>query len=350
MTIKKKKICVIGHFGFGHDLLNGQTIKTKIVTNEIEKNFGKDEVVRIDTHGGLATILKLPFVLLYAVIFFKNLVVMPAHNGLRIIAPLLVFYNQILKKELHYVVVGGWLPDFLKNKPFLSKILKHFQFIYVETRAMKSSLMQVGFYNVLVMPNFKDLKILNGQDMPQFPLDEFRFCTFSRVMKEKGIEEAISAIKKVNENIGKDICSLDIYGQIEENQIQWFEQLQKKFPPFVQYKGCVPFDKSVETLKNYYALLFPTYYSGEGFAGTLLDSFAAGVPVIASDWHYNADIVDNGENGLIVPAMDVESLASKIEWCVQNKDLFPGMKKKCLEKAKIFLPENGIKPLIMSLV
>ena len=345
-----KRVCVIGHFGFGHDLLNGQTIKTKIVANEIERNVGKDNVVRVDTHGGLATLIKLPFILLYAIVFFKNVVVMPAQNGLRVIAPLLVSYSLFFKRKLHYVVIGGWLPDFLENKPFLSKKLKKFQFIYVETRGMKSSLMQVGFNNVLVMPNFKDLKILAEYDLPQAPLEFFKFCTFSRVMKEKGIEESVAAIKKVNEKFGKNICGLDIYGQVDEMQTIWFDRLQKQFPSYVQYKGSVPFDKSVETLKDYYVLLFPTYYSGEGFAGTLLDSFAAGVPVIASNWHYNADIVDDGVNGFIVSAMNAESLASKIEWCIQNKDLINGMKKKCLEKARKYTPKNAIKPLVMSMV
>ena len=46
-----KKVCVIGHFGFGKELLNGQTIKTKTVTIELEKQLGKDQVVKIDTHG-----------------------------------------------------------------------------------------------------------------------------------------------------------------------------------------------------------------------------------------------------------------------------------------------------------
>ncbi len=330
-------------------MLNGQTIKTKIVANEIEKNVGKDELVRLDTHGGLTTLIKLPFILFYGVIFFKNIIVTPAQNGLRIIAPLLILFNLFFRKKLHYVVIGGWLPDFLKDKPFLSKILKKFQFIYVETRTMKSSLIQVGFNNVQLMPNFKDLKILRERDLSLVPLDKFRFCTFSRVMKEKGIEEAITAVKKVNEHQGKNDCSLDIYGQIDENQAVWFEQLQKQFPPYVQYKGCVPFDKSVETLKDYYALLFPTYYSGEGFAGTLLDSFAAGVPVIASDWRYNSDIVDDGVNGFIVPAKNSDRLASQIEWCFQNKNLLRDMRRKCLEKASNYMPENAAKTLMMSL-
>lgn len=32
----------------------------------------------------------------------------------------------------------------------------------------------------------------------------FRFCTFSRVMKEKGIEDAIEAIRDINSERGKN--------------------------------------------------------------------------------------------------------------------------------------------------
>ena len=33
-----KRVCIIGHFGHGENLLNGQTVKTKIVTKEIVKD------------------------------------------------------------------------------------------------------------------------------------------------------------------------------------------------------------------------------------------------------------------------------------------------------------------------
>ena len=55
------KICIIGHFGFGEELLNGQTIKTKIITNELEKQIGKNNIKKIDTRGGIKIILKAPF-------------------------------------------------------------------------------------------------------------------------------------------------------------------------------------------------------------------------------------------------------------------------------------------------
>lgn len=53
-----KKISVIGAFGFGQRLLNGQTIKTEIVTEELKKNFGDNEIEQIDSYGGKKQLVK----------------------------------------------------------------------------------------------------------------------------------------------------------------------------------------------------------------------------------------------------------------------------------------------------
>lgn len=79
--------------------------------------------------------------------------------------------------------------------------------------------------------------------------------------------------------------------------------MQKRFPSYIRYGGLVPFDKSVNVLKDYLALLFPIYYEGEGFAGTLIDAYFAGVPVIAPDWKYNAELV-NEYVGFVYPTGD----------------------------------------------
>ena len=60
-NINKKTVCIIGHFGFAKNLLNGQTVKTKIITKELEKQLGKEEVLKIDTHGGKKKMLQLIF-------------------------------------------------------------------------------------------------------------------------------------------------------------------------------------------------------------------------------------------------------------------------------------------------
>ena len=54
-----KKVAVIGHFAFGLNYLDGQTIKTKTVTAELDKKLGADQVMKIDTHGGAKALPKI---------------------------------------------------------------------------------------------------------------------------------------------------------------------------------------------------------------------------------------------------------------------------------------------------
>ena len=346
----KSKVCVVGHFGTGQNLLNGQTVKTKIVAQELERRFGEAQVLKIDTHGGAKTLLKAPLQVFRALRKCENVVILPAHNGLRVYAPLLAFMRRFFKnRKIHYAVIGGWLPEFLTKRPRLAKALKTFDGIYVETNVMKRALEAQGFANVWVMPNCKYLDALDESELVYPTSEPYRLCTFSRVMREKGIEDAVDAVKNVNERFGRTVYTLDIYGPVDSAQTAWFDVLRKTFPDFVAYRGSVPFNKSVETLKDYFALLFPTYYDGEGFAGTLIDALAAGVPVVASDWRYNAELVDDGETGKIVATKDVGALVGALVEARENDDEWLEMKCRCLAKAKAFRPEAATEPLALNL-
>ena len=185
----------------------------------------------------------------------------------------------------------------------------------------------------------------NG-DFPE--LKPLPLCTFSRVMKEKGIEDAVNVVKTVNEHFGRTVYTLDIYGQVDSAQTEWFNELKSTFPSYIKYGELVPFDKSVEVLKNYFALLFPTYYEGEGFAGTLLDAMAAGVPVIASDWRYNPEIV-NEKIGYVYPVHDNHAFVATLISVGNNLDLLLSKKLDCLKEAEKYRVENVIQCLISKL-
>ena len=343
------KVCVIGHFGFGQELSNGQTIKTKTVTEGLERKLGKSEILKMDTHGGIKSLLRSPIQAFRALKKAKNVIIFPANNGLRVYAPLLVIFRRFFKKrKLHYVVIGGWLPEFIESRNFLQAFLKLFDGIYVETRTMQQALEKQGFTNIQVMPNCKDLEELNQSELVYTTEPPFRICTFSRVMKEKGIEDAVEAVRLVNEKYHKIVYRLDIYGQIDENQAQWFDSLQKRFPDGVRYRGIVKFSESVSTLKDYFLLLFPTYYEGEGFAGTVIDALTAGVPVIASDWKYNPEIVSD-DVGIIFQHQNVTALSGILEKCFQNPESLNQMKANCTFKAKCYTTEKVIDDFIRNL-
>lgn len=335
---------VIGHFGNGHKLLNGQTVKTKIVTDELCRALGDSEVLRIDTHGGKKTLIKAPFQVISALKRCKNVIILPAHNGLRVYAPLLAFFNKMFKRKLHYMVIGGWLPEFLKGRASLARCLGHFDGIYVETNMMKRALEDQGFDNVFVAQNCKRLDILKKSELV-YPTDTpYRLCIFSRVMREKGIEDAADAVRAVNDRLGYTAFSLDIYGQVDAGQTEWFETLSASFPDYIRYMGAVDADKSVSVLGDCFALLFPTFYDGEGFAGTLIDAFSAGVPVIASDWKYNAEIV-NESVGCVFPTRDVDALTKILLHLAEHPDDLLEKKPNCLEEAEKYRPEAALAAL-----
>lgn len=343
-----KKVSIIGNFAFGKPSYNGQTIKTRIVATELERAFGAAEVKKVDTDGGKAVVFRLLFQILGCLCSSRNVIILPAQNGIKVVMPLAVIYNLLFRRRLHYVVIGGWLPELLRSNRWLLPFAKRLHMIYPETKGMKESLHALGLAHVEVMPNCKPLSILGADSLQGYNQRPMRFCIFSRIVRTKGIEDAVVAVGKANERAGSTIATLDIYGSIDEPQ--WFEQLKASFPDSVAYRGCVAFDKSVDTLKTYTALLFPTFYPGEGLAGTVIDAFAAGIPVIASDWHDNAGIIKDGGTGYIFHVHDTDRLASIITSLFANQDVLVPMKLHCIEAAKAYLPENAVKILAARIV
>lgn len=341
------KISILGHFGEGVTLLNGQTVKTKIITDELERQFGKEQVLRIDTHGGWKTLIKAPFQALKALMKSENVIIFPAQNGLRVYAPLLAILKKLFKnKKLHYAVIGGWLPHFLNERESLVKMLKSFDGIYAETNTMKIALEKQGFTNVSVMPNCKNLAVISEEELVYPENAPFKLCTFSRVMREKGIEDAVNAVSAVNTQLGYQAFSLDIYGQVDAEQTEWFDALKNSFPDYIRYCGCVDADKSVELLKDYFTLLFPTCFYTEGIPGTIIDAYAAGVPVVSAKWESYADIVCEGQTGIGYDFGNEKQFEEILLKIAENPRIILDMKTNCINKAESYMPSKAIQIMI----
>lgn len=332
------KIGICGLFGEGLDLVNGgQMAKTKELTDELIRVLGNSQVLKVDTYAWKEKPIKLSYSCLKLIKNCRNILILPSKNGVKVFLPLFVILNFAFRRKLHYAVVGGWLPEYLKDNKRLLKYVRRFDAIYVETKSMKKQLELMGLKNVYLMYNFKRIQVVSYNELSLNCVEPLKFCTFSRVSKSKGILDAIKAVGYVNNKLGKIFFTLDIYGPMEKGFESELETEIRKFPNCVAYKGCVPYGESVEVLKNYFALLFPTYYEGEGFPGTIIDAFSAGLPVIASNWRYNNEIVDSGRTGFIYDLVDGEYERGLIETLLfisKNPQKILQMKGACLVEAK----------------
>ena len=341
-----KTVGICGHFGLEKNLLNGQTIKTKSVTEEIIRQLGSEQVMRVDTHGGAKAMPKMLWQSFRMFSQCRNVVFFPAYKGLRVFTPVYTLYNLFFHRRIHYVVIGGWLDSFIEKHPWLTGMLKRFTGIYVETSTMKKALEKRGFDNIVVMPNFKALTLMNNDELVYPAGDPYPLCTFSRVMKEKGIEDAVESIRSINEQQHRTVFTLDIYGPVVSGQEDWFEQLKQGFPPYVQYRGSIPYDKSVETLKGYFALLFPTHFFTEGLPGTIIDGYASGVPVIASRWESFEDLVEEGKTGIGYTFADAEALKDVLRTVAAKPEQLLDMKMACLKASRSYEGACAIQALL----
>jgi glycosyltransferase involved in cell wall biosynthesis len=186
------------------------------------------------------------------------------------------------------------------------------------------------------MQNCKPLDILEASELPVFHSTPYPLCTFSRVIKSKGIEDAIIAVNDCNRKLGKTVFTLDIYGMIQEQE--WFDTLMSQQSEEIRYRGMVGYNQSTEVLHQYFALLFPTYYQGEGFAGTLIDAMAAGVPSIVSDWRFNAEIITEGKTGYVFTTHSTQELSDILKRIADHPEVMTAMRSNCLQEAKHYLP------------
>ena len=332
-----------GNLAIGKDASNGQTVKTRIVLEEIKKNIHIDEIEYVDTVQLREKPAREMIRLIGIIRKSSAMVILPAHSAIKVLAFLLYFCKK--EHRTYYVVIGGWLPEMLKKNKWLFRRVSNYKGIYVETKSMLEKMVEMGFHNVYLLPNCKPLKPIIDKGLYK----KYVFCTFSRVSKEKGIELAIEAVKKVKEKLYDFPIELDIYGKPDEDYKYRFESICRSLPEFVHYRGVRNANESQDCLKDNYALLFPTYYSGEGFPGTIIDAFSAGLPVLASDWKYNAEIVQDGMTGYIYKANDLDALVVAIERAIKNEEEIDTMRVKCIKEAKKYTPENAIHDLVIHL-
>lgn len=342
----KYKIGIWGQYGDpGVRIADGQAVRTTIITQELEKRYGQEQICIANSNRWKKHPFRFILRCVYMVAHSDKILILPADNGFKVFVPILMLLNRIYHHELYYIVIGGFLPDLLRRKPNYLKYVKKFKAIFVQTNNLKRNLQVLGIDNIYILSNLKRLNTRKREDIIENCNQKIKLCTFSRVNKEKGIEDAICAVKLANEKLGKEYIKLDIYGLLPNSYRNQLEELLKENGEFVSYCGIVEYNKTVEILKNYFALLFPTFYYGEGFPGNLVDAFNAALPVIATDWMYNSEIVKNDVHGILVPPHNPDAICDAILKLYSDRKLVLNYAYNCLEEAKKYQPDNVMKDL-----
>ena len=149
------------------------------------------------------------------------------------------------------------------------------------------------------------------EHLPQeYPADTpVRFVSIMRLMKDKGIEELLTAAQRIHERHPDTL--FQILGAYEEETRQLYEPRVKA----LEEKGAIRYygyrDDVPEFLKECQAVVHPSYH--EGMSNVLLEAAATARPVLASAVEGCLDTFEEGRSGLAFAPQDAGSLEEALE-------------------------------------
>lgn len=218
-------------------------------------------------------------------------------------------------------------------------MLSKIKVILPQTKSEVEDLIEMyDFKNVYYFPNFR-----LSDFIPEISISEdvFKIVFFARIHKMKGLDVMFYIADKLQNNNLSNRIFIDFYGQINEDDNEYFIDNVAKFKN-IEYKGVLKPNEIYETITNYDVLLFPTHYiDDEGFPGSILDGYMSGVPVIASNWNHSKEFVKDGYCGYICDINDWNQFYNKIIYLFKNKDKLLEMKNNAFLQSKNYSSENA---------
>lgn len=166
--------------------------------------------------------------------------------------------------------------------------------------------------------------------------DGVHFLFLSRIMKEKGVDELIAAIKNLKKKYG-DKARFDFVGFFEDEYKETIEELDRE--DLIKFLGFQtdprPFYASA------HCVVLPSYH--EGMSNVLLEGAATGRCLITTDIPGCREAVDDGVTGFLCEKANAESLESALEKVLLlNRTEREAMGRKSREKIEKEFNRNAV--------
>lgn len=332
-------VFIIGNFGYKSNNIGGQTIKTRNLLELYQNNYikGKVDFIDIDKFSFFTVIL-----IFYKILFNHKILLVPGQKFLKTLFIPIMFFSVLLRKQIILFAVGGWLNEFLSNKPLILKYVFKVNKLYVESKALKNDLeSDLNLNAIEVFPNFR---VHNFKKVNIKSNKTFNIVFMARITKTKGCNLLFDFIEKFNKNNVDNNLFLQFYGPIDPIYSMEFNSKINRYPN-VSYNGIVEPQDVYRVLSSNDICVLPTYHEGEGFPGTIVDSYIAGIPVIISRWKNLPEFVDDNKTGIIFDLEDENGLYNAIVSVYDNEQLLREMKINALHKSLQYSEEEAWKIL-----
>ena len=334
---------IIGIDGEGPRFATGQAVKCRTLRRWFSETYGADQVL----FGNIDSARKHPVRvfrnMLRCLRYCRNIIFMPGQNT-EFFTPLLLRMNALFHRRIQYIVTGGDLADVIRRRPSLGRQVARFAGVHVQSLKLRDELREMGVRCAMYLPNCRDY--VPPEELHPYDRRPLHLCTYSRVTREKGILDAIEICRKANELIGEPVFVLDVYGKLYADFEPEFQKALDESHGLVRYHGVRSSSETVATLRECFAILFPTYFECECFAGTALDAFSARIPIIANDWLYNREVIEHGKNGFVYSFRNNDEAAGLVKELYNTPSLYEKIQEGCEESMRRFSTEEVMRRFV----
>jgi len=173
------------------------------------------------------------------------------------------------------------------------------------TEFARNKLIQGGLpaAKVVIKPNFVDPD-------PGFGQGEGNYALFvGRLSVEKGIDVLLTAWERLGQKIPLKILGDGALApQVSDAAEKWLG---------VEWLGRQPMEQVYALMQSAQFLIFPSKWY-EGLPRTLIEAFACGTPVIASNLGTMSSFITPYETGLHFQPGNADDLVTQVEWAISN--------------------------------
>lgn len=339
------RILVIGCFNDKTGRLDGQIVKTRDIYAMLEERLDnkKSKLDRFNTLIVRDNVFLL-FQLLLKLIWCNKVILIPADHNLEKFFPLLYRFSKLKKYDIVQLCVGGWQVDFFIGRgnwnahPKQMEMSRNCKAFLPEIEKVNYELKTIcHFENCEVFPNFRrnipEVSKVNNSD-------ELKIVWLARINKEKGYDIVFNLAEEIE---AKQLnITITFFGKVADEDKEEFNMLLRKHEGCVFYKGQLSAEKIPETLCDYDVMAFPTRYYTEGFPGTVLDAYIAGLPVLATEWMHAKEFIEDGDSGFIVPFNNPQEVFNKrIFQLYYDREMLNRMKKKSRDRVYLYTEERA---------
>lgn len=218
-------------------------------------------------------------------------------------------------------------PKFIPYRIMRDLLVYKSKCTFVQNQTQKAYFPKKYHHKIHVLFNPISENLLSATWNP--PKNQFVVCGIGRLDQQKNFKLLMDAFKLAFSNTPEAV--LRIYGEGAQRE-ELYNYAQKcGMDDRIQMMGRSNDIQSVYENSS----LFVLSSNFEGMPNTLLEAMAVGVPCISTDCPTGPrDLIDHGENGLLVPVADVDALAEAMRGIYeQNYDLYH-MSRKAKEKIR----------------